>query len=161
MTGFVFLGPRTDVGPSADFNSSARWAAAERSDRHGASAPRKPPPAGQRNSCACAIIQAAPIIVPRFLDTVRQVVGIARVIAVLRVAVVYLGCVLAIALLATGGVGCAGRDDRQHCENAGGNDGFSHDAGPSFAERARVVQYDLRLTPVLVNNSRHADALSL
>ena len=75
-------------------------------------------------------------------------------------AVVYLGCVLAIALLAAGGVGCAGRDDREHYENASGNDGVAHNAGPSFAAKlARVMQYDFGLTSVQADNPRHADAL--
>jgi hypothetical protein len=118
-------------------------------------------PAGQRNRCAGAIVQAASITVPRFLDAVSQVIRIGRVIAVLRATVVYLGCVLAIALLAAGGVGCAGRDDCEHYENASGSDRVVHNVGPSFAELVRVTQYDFGLTSVQADSSRHADALSL
>jgi len=58
-------------------------------------------PARPRNDRGGAIAQAASMIVFGFLDPVCQIIGVGRIIAELRAAIVYGGRILTVALFAT------------------------------------------------------------
>jgi hypothetical protein len=68
---------------------------------------------GQRDRCTSAIVKAAPIIIFRFLDAVRQVVGIGGVTAVSKSAVVYVSRVAGAALFTAFCLGRVGRQCHQ------------------------------------------------
>jgi len=71
-----------------------------------------------RNHCGGAIVQAASMVVSRFLDAVCQIIGVGRVIAVLQAAVVDRGRILTIALFAACRAPFRGHQRSEHQQNA-------------------------------------------